>query len=98
MADTENATRGIMLLDRENPNWRGMIDWDRLSMSHDKQCILGQVYGDYNYGLSILGLDWSGAETHGFICELDDPYVQDEDGTWYCKPCRDLGETWKALA
>ena len=48
------ARRGERLLDRVQPDWRDKVDRERLCMSDGCDCILGQVYGDYNDGLIAL--------------------------------------------
>lgn len=41
----DRATRGINLLDAESPvpNWRPLLDWDRMNMSDPFLCLIGQL-------------------------------------------------------
>ena len=51
----QRVARGAQLLDREGPTgWREQIECDTLDLSDCKQCILGQLYGDYEPGLYKL--------------------------------------------
>jgi len=53
-ADAANA--GAKFLDREQPGWETLIDLNELHMNDCTQCILGQLYGWYDDGLSALNL------------------------------------------
>lgn len=37
---------GVRFLDANKPDWRGMVDWDRLNMASATRCVLSQVYED----------------------------------------------------
>ena len=39
------------------------IDQDTLDLAHEHECILAQLYGDYEIALADLGVE---AEDHGF--------------------------------
>jgi hypothetical protein len=54
---------GMVLLDEKVPRWRGKLDLTRLDISRSDQCVLGQVYGNYNVGAFRLelGLDKLGS-------------------------------------
>ncbi len=41
----------IAILDVIIPDWKNHIDKDRLDMSYCEDCILGQLYGRYTYGM-----------------------------------------------
>jgi hypothetical protein len=53
--------RGARLLDREAPGWERKIDLDTLDLEHTCNCVVGQVYGDYDEGIEQLDGD---AESH----------------------------------
>jgi Uri superfamily endonuclease len=57
---------GAALLDERLPGWRRVIDPDGLELRHCSECILGQLFGDYDRGLQALGLSEDDASTHGF--------------------------------
>jgi hypothetical protein len=69
----------IALLDRKNPGWRDSIVLDELRMGDGEHCVLGQVYGDYDVGMTKLFTkrkrDAEGfralAESYGFEVEYD---------------------------
>jgi len=70
----QKVQNGIVLLDQYwGPDWRSRIDKDRLRMSNVGDCILGQLFGEYHFGLNRLGLntsndadDTKSAAFHGF--------------------------------
>lgn len=72
--------RGMKLLDGEIPKWRRLIDLDELDLGDPCQCIIGQIYGDYEIGLDTLGLDTEDGELLGF--GLDANLVERDDGKY----------------
>ena len=50
----ERATRGAELLDKKRPCWTAEIDRKGLDMQSLCDCVLGQLYGSYDAGLSAL--------------------------------------------
>lgn len=59
---------GARKLDQENPDWRKKINLARLNIRDLRDCILGQVYGNFGVGYSTLFGRLSPAEliAHGF--------------------------------
>jgi hypothetical protein len=61
---------GVALLDKARPNWPSRIDSERLEMQNPRFCVLGQVYGNYNFALEVLrevaGTELSTDEWHAF--------------------------------
>ena len=63
---------GILLLDRQCPDWRGRIDTDTLDLASGPLCILGQLEGEFFDGArKVSGLETRGAiitwaQQHGF--------------------------------
>lgn len=55
-AQTVTVTRGIAYLDEHLPGWQDEIDWEALDMNTCEKCIVGQLFGDYDRGMRILGL------------------------------------------
>lgn len=45
----ERIALGIDWLDHHDPKWIEKIDLDTLNMGHDRCCVLGQLYGNYEY-------------------------------------------------
>lgn len=62
-----NVARGAALLDDRMPGWRDEIDTVRLNLGNSCDCVLGELLGDYDRGLKLLGLDHRGAVRHGFF-------------------------------
>jgi hypothetical protein len=61
--------RGAKLLDEKyEGNWRKKVDVDKLNMDYQDECILGQIYGDYEDGLEELfgSCDYQASEDYGF--------------------------------
>lgn len=52
----ERVERGIAYLDRMTPGWDQRIDLEMLDMNSCTRCVLGQLYGDYEHGLTKIGL------------------------------------------
>jgi hypothetical protein len=46
---------GAALLDRHQPRWWRQIDPDRLDLADPAVDVLGQLYGQFEVGLAILG-------------------------------------------
>jgi hypothetical protein len=66
MSDPTPAAYGAALLDRVNPGWHERINLADLDMSSACQCVLGQLYGWYEDGMTAIGLDGETQLTHGF--------------------------------
>ena len=63
LQDTALVAAGAALLDQEFEGWETQIDLDLLDLANGDNCILAQLYGDYEGGLSDLGVDGT---DHGF--------------------------------
>lgn len=62
----QRVDNGVAALDAKAPGWRSKIDGERLRLSSHVQCVLGQVFGDYEAGLAVLGLTELEAFDFGF--------------------------------
>ena len=51
---SERIAAGIAILDEAVPGWKKEIDCETLDLSDCSMCVLGQVYGTYNEGLTVL--------------------------------------------
>jgi hypothetical protein len=51
----QRAARGAALLDRLRPGWADEVDPDRLDLANAEGCLLGQLYGHVDDGLTALG-------------------------------------------
>lgn len=71
MTDYTSVVRaGIEFLDRNYVgDWRKKIDLDGLDISSCDVCVLGQVFGGYDNGLSTLGIDSYKARDYGFTTD-----------------------------
>lgn len=55
MSDIVEVAKAIELLDQIAPaNWRDEVNIDTLDMDSGEECVLGQIYGDYNVGIAAL--------------------------------------------
>ncbi len=70
----EDVLRGVALLDAEVPRWRERVKPKRLHLVNCKECVLGQVFGDFESGFNALGLTWYDAESYGFVLDSGDPH------------------------
>jgi hypothetical protein len=63
----ERVLRGIELLNEHIPGWEDRIDCQHLLLANADQCVLGQLFGDYEEGTSALELSTEDAVDHGFL-------------------------------
>lgn len=63
---------GVDLLDRTKPGWHDEIDLDELNLRSPGNCVLGQLFNDFDNGRDTLRLSEDGAKRHGFICAYTD--------------------------
>lgn len=62
-----HVQRGMMLLDEERPGWEDELDLGTLNVADPHNCVLGQLYGEYQEGKDALGLSLGEAINHGFV-------------------------------
>jgi hypothetical protein len=62
-----NVKRGEAFLDEHVPGWRDAVEPYGLDLANGCQCVLGQVFGDYDDGLRLLGLTQRDAQRLGFF-------------------------------
>ena len=48
---------GIKLLNKKYPGWQEKIDIDTLNLKSCTECILGQLYSDFDNGRDHLGIE-----------------------------------------
>lgn len=51
----KHAHDGAELLDIKKPDWYRNVDKDKIAMYHPRNCVVGQVYGNYYRGIEHLG-------------------------------------------
>ncbi len=51
----ERAARGAAVLERAKPGSVAQLDVDTLDIARSNNCALGQIYGGYGEGLTIVG-------------------------------------------
>lgn len=54
LSHADAVANGVAVLDAHDPQWREHIDPVSLNIASHSDCILGQVFGDYSTGMSIL--------------------------------------------
>jgi hypothetical protein len=65
----QNVKAGAKLLDEEFPNWFSHIDCKKLNQGDISFCVLGQLFGDYHTGLTVLSLTpFDYRYTYGYSC------------------------------
>lgn len=52
-----NASRGAVFMDEKKPGWFHSIDKGKLNIATTDNCILGQLFGEYNDGCKKLNID-----------------------------------------
>ncbi|HZN72435.1 MAG TPA: hypothetical protein VFC00_12260 [Micromonosporaceae bacterium] len=61
---------GAAWLDLHEPGWANRIDTERLLMRSCKECVVGQIFGDFD---RLFGTDRVGAVVFGFSLPYGDP-------------------------
>lgn len=63
----KRVAKGAALLDVKRPGWEKEVNVYSINMNSPYDCILGQIYHNYEWGLDSLELEgnWS-AKRHGF--------------------------------
>lgn len=60
------AARGASLLDDRDPGWADRVDPGALHLADGEACVLGQLWGEYRYGLGRARvIDFSSAPGRG---------------------------------
>ncbi len=94
----ERVQRGAAFLDQADPDWVRHVDAHTLELSSGRRCVLGQLHGDFRWGLSRSHLiNLSSAPraslspvSYGFRCVQNVPdAVQERDYAY-------LTRAWKA--
>lgn len=62
----ERIQLGIQFLDAHQIDWSSHINLDRLDLSQEKECVLGQIFGDYEDAIENLGIHPRIARQMGF--------------------------------
>jgi hypothetical protein len=60
------AVQGATLMDKHSPGWAEHINLETFTIESTQNCILGQIYGNVEKGLSALGF---GLENSRFILD-----------------------------
>jgi hypothetical protein len=71
LAQERAVRRGVALLDTLDTHWPARVDAANLNMSSPSRCVLGQLFGGYNLGVSVLGIssdsdNWARPKEYGF--------------------------------
>jgi hypothetical protein len=75
----QRVERGMELLRKQyGEEWVDHIDCKSLDLRDGAACVLGQLYGNYDHGVSELGI--TDDENYGFVASTDDD--QDEENEW----------------
>lgn len=72
MTASERAAAGAAFLDVERPGWEREIDCATLDIATGKWCVLGQLYGGYGNGLSVLRIAAPGLMGFAVSAERDE--------------------------
>jgi hypothetical protein len=75
------AEKIATLLDEKRPNWYNEVDTKTLDMDSAQECLMGQLYGQYNLGMAAVGLTVKDGWEYG-VCisdvEATDPNTTDD--------------------
>jgi hypothetical protein len=81
------VARGALLLDRVRPGWWREINDDELNMAWCRECVLGQIFGDYFRGVDHLPIPRFKAPEYGFDLQTETAFEE----TWV-----ELDNAWRA--
>ena len=88
----------IAILNTTKPDWKGQIDKSRLDMSYCEDCILGQLYGRYTYGMLDLELNNEQAVEYALQIEKAyTPLLSDIEEERLLKEYDKLTKVWKEV-
>jgi hypothetical protein len=75
----DRARRGALLLDQVKPGWASKVEPEELEMGSCCQCLLGHVYGEWEWGVVNIG-GWQLAATEQSDFEPGDELNLNRDG------------------
>lgn len=84
----KQVLKGLKTLQKKHgDDWVEKIDCETLDLSEGAQCVLGQVYGDFDLGVDSLHGEWDleWAEKRGFYRDSGD--YDDIDKAWHVVLC-----------
>lgn len=62
----ERVATGVAFLNEVLPGWEKKIVLESLDINYCEECILGQLFGDFDDGRDQLGLSWGECDEYGF--------------------------------
>lgn len=94
----ERVQRGADYLDEMDPGWHRHVDAETLELGDGKQCVLGQLHGEFRLGLGrshLITLSSAPRSSlspvaYGFKC------VEDVSDEWQAYDYKLLTEAWRA--
>lgn len=82
------ARRGARLLGRTFPHWNDHVDAITLNVADDRDCPLGQIYGDFMVGIrALFPVNLIAISFYGFM-PWPLPFAD------YCRGCERLTAAW----
>lgn len=90
----ERVAKGAALLDQERPGWAKAIDVGRLNIEACSRCVLGQLFGHYESGVTAIPLlgPTGGRSGRGFTLRGVEASDEEADVNW-----RLLQDAWIEL-
>ena len=89
--------RGATILDQHVPRWADLIDLETLNMPSCSNCILGQLYGDFDSGATKL---FGGSSRHQWrsqeVLEKATTHGLLKPAEWEQSAWKDLRDAWMA--
>jgi len=82
----EDVMRGVAWLDEQRPGWEDKIDLDRLRLGSCLDCVIGQLFGDYEALRDNFIMDIETRRKLGFTIH-----------SWNDEKWNELTETWKQV-
>lgn len=69
---------GAALLDKRMPNWHRRVNAERLNIDKCKDCVLGQLFWQYDLGLQALNVTNQEAIMLGFYAGIQKPRKREQ--------------------
>lgn len=93
-----NVRSGALLLDSWRPGWADEVNLKRLDMLDPNDCVIGQVFGDFDEGCDELGIYNEPFAQSGFgfmVAIVGDHETEREQARATTRVYRELTKLWR---
>jgi hypothetical protein len=75
----ERVANGIAYLNKNDPGWQERVDLSELNIDSCRDCVLGQLYGDFLSGISLYDMPDLAVWELGFADDTSDGNMLTEE-------------------